>query len=312
MWLQNKSIDASSGGFAILCRMKPKKLSLPKTIVAAAAVALVAGCAMFGVSHHRATSVMQYLYPKQSEHVDTPTVPVLSLPLKVGIAFVPDEQSETRGNIYIPTENAQFSEKQKMALMKEVGDNFKKLPFVQSIESIPSAYVTPRGSFANLDQLRSMFGVDEIVLLSYDQVQFTDEGMLSMTYWTVVGAYVIQGEKNDTKTMMDAVVYDIASRKLLFRAPGISQIKASATPVNLSEQLRTDSELGFNQAATNLVSNLQEQLNLFKERVKSSPEEFKVVAKPGYKGAASVGGLDLILVAGMGAFLLWSRKARSV
>ncbi|MGA3283496.1 MAG: rhombotarget lipoprotein [Verrucomicrobiota bacterium] len=292
--------------------MKLKNLSFPKIIVAAASVALVAGCAMFGVSHHRATSVMQYLYPNQSEHVDTPTVPVLSLPLKVGIAFVPEEQSQTRGNVFIPMEDAQFSEKQKMALMKAVSDNFKKLPFVQSIELIPSAYVTPRGSFANLDQLRSMFGVDVIVLLSYDQVQFTDEGMLSMTYWTVVGAYVIQGEKNDTKTMMDAVVYDIASRKLLFRAPGISQIKASATPVNLSEQLRIDSERGFNQATTNLVSNLQDQLTLFKERVKSSPEEFKVVAKPGYKGAASLGGLDLILVAGMGVFFLWSRRTKSV
>ena len=43
-----------------------------------------------------------------------------------------------------------------------------------------------------------MFGIDVIVLLSYDQVQFRDEGLLSLTYWTVVGAYTIPGEKNDT------------------------------------------------------------------------------------------------------------------
>lgn len=128
----------------------------------------------------------------------------------------------------------------------------------------------------------------------------------------MVGAYVIHGEKNDTKTMMDAVVYDIPSRKLLFRAPGISQVKASATPINLNEELRSDSALGFQQAATNLVANLQMQLADFRERVKNSPEEFKIVEKPGYKGAGSMGGVDLILLSGVGAFFLWSRKTKSV
>lgn len=112
--------------------------------------------------------------------------------------------------------------------------------------------------------------------------------------------------------MMDAVVYDIPSRKLLFRAPGLSQIKGSATPINLSEQLRGDSERGFNAAATNLVDNLQGQLALFKDRVKSSPQEFPVVRKPGYSGAASLGGVDLLLLAGMGAgAMFWpTRKSK--
>jgi rhombotail lipoprotein len=289
------------------------KLKLPGclvTIIVVASIPLVAGCAMFGTSSHHASSVMQYLYPKDTQHTDAPAVPVLSLPLKVGIAFVPEDRGQSRGGVFVPQENASFTEKQKMALMKEVSDNFKKYPFVQSIELIPSAYVTPRGGFANLEQLRSMFGVDVITLLSYDQVQFTDQGLLSLTYWTVVGAYVVQGEKNDTKTLMDAVVYDIPSRKLLFRAPGTSQIKAAATPVNLSEQLRRDGERGLNQAATNMVSNLQEQLQLFRERVKSSPTEFKVVAKPGYKGGGSLGAGDLLMLAGMGLFFLWPRKTR--
>lgn len=197
-----------------------------------------------------------------------------------------------------------------MKLMKEVSDSFKKYPYIQSVELIPSAYLTPQGSFENLDQLRSMFNVDVIALLAYDQAQFTDEGLASITYWTVVGAYVFQGERNDTKTMMDAVVYDVASRKLLFRAPGISQIKASATPVNLKEGLRDDSQRGFEQAATNLVANLQEQLAEFKERVKSSPEEFKVVAKPGYKGAAAVDAIDLGMVAAMGAGFMCLRRKK--
>ena len=87
--------------------------------------------------------------------------------------------------------------------------------------------------------------MDVIALASLDQTQFTDEGMFSLTYLTVVGAFVVPGDKNATHTMVDMAVYDIASRKLLFRAPGISYIKGLATPVNLREQLRNDSSAGF-------------------------------------------------------------------
>lgn len=263
------------------------------------------GCETFrGRSHHRATSVIRFLYPGDTEHVAAPAIPVLSLPLKVGIAFVPIESA--RGGV----SDATVNEAQKMALIKEVSHHFKKYPFVKSIELIPTAYLRPGGSFANLDQLRSMFGVDVIALLSYDQVQFTDEGLLALSYWTIVGAYLVQGEKNDTRTMLDAVVYDIASRQMLFRAPGTSHIKRAATPVNLSEELRHDSEAGFQVAATNLVSALDSQLGEFKERVKNSPEEIKVVRKPGYVGAAALGAFEVLLLGAMalgGIFL--RRKA---
>jgi rhombotail lipoprotein len=281
-------------------------------IIAVAALVLIAGCSVFAPNEHReASSVMTFLYPKHAEtHVDTPAVPVLSFPLRVGVAFVPDHANRPTGN-YVSWENERFTEKQKMALMKQVSDSFKQYSYVQSIQLIPSTYLTPQGGFENLDQLRQMFGVDVIALLAYDQAQFTDEGWASITYWTVVGAYVVQGERNDTKTMMDAVVYDIASRKLLFRAPGVSQIKASATPINLKEGLRDDSERGFEQAATNMVANLQDELAQFKDRVKSSPEEFKIVAKPGYSGAGAIDGFDLALLSTMGAGFLALRKAKS-
>jgi len=276
-------------------------------------LALVAGCSAFtGSNEHReASSVMDYLYPKNSlSHVDNPGVPVLSLPLRVGVAFVPEHRNRSSG-MFIPSDSDRFTEKQKMALMQQVSDKFKKYSFVQSIQLIPSTYLTPQGGFDNLDQLRQMFGGDVIALLSYDQVQFTDEGFFSFAYVTVVGAWVVEGERNDTKTMMDTVVYDIASRKLLFRAPGISQVKASATPVNLSEELRDNSEQGYQRAATNMTANLQVELAQFKDRVKSSPEEYKVVAKPGYSGAGAIDGLDLVLLATMGAGFLAQRKIKA-
>ncbi|HTN42524.1 MAG TPA: rhombotarget lipoprotein [Nitrospiria bacterium] len=259
---------------------------------------------------HHNSSVVDYLYPGKSDPIENAAIPVLSLPIKVGIAFVPGSEQSRTGfttNFSAPM-TPPLPEKEKIALMKEIGDNFKKYPFVKSIELIPSAYLRPGGSFTNLDQLRTMFGVDVIALLSYDQVQFTDEGMLSMSYWTLAGAYVVRGEKDDTNTMVDAAVYHIQSRKMLFRAPGISQIKGSATPVNLSEQLRTDSTASFHEAAKDLVVNLQEQLELFQEKVKTSPEEFKVVQRPGSTGGGGIDPFVLILVSGMGAYSLWQRK----
>lgn len=151
--------------------MKSKTSTFIKIAAAAGLVAVAAGCDTFYGSntHHYNSSVVQYLYPNQkTEHADAPTIPVLSLPLKVGIAFVPEEQRGAHRDIFVSSGNAQFTEEQKMALMKEISADFKKYPFVQSIELIPSAYLMPEGGFANLDQIRSMFGVDVVALVSYD------------------------------------------------------------------------------------------------------------------------------------------------
>ncbi|MGB9094240.1 MAG: rhombotarget lipoprotein [Gallionella sp.] len=296
-----------------------KHTSIRRLLVIAFSIftlALAGGCAT-GTTKN-ATSVVDYLFPNTRDPVVTPGIPVLKLPLHVGIAFVPADSSY-RGHSRQSTGmfprymdgSPALTEERKMGLMKAVADRFREYPFVKDIEIIPSAYLTPGGSFANLDQIRTMYGVDVIALLSYDQVQFTDEGMASLTYWTIVGAYVIPGEKNDTQTMLDAVVYDIPSRKMLFRAPGLSRIKGSATLVNQSQQLRIDSGKGFDEAAKQLIVNLNEQLTQFKEKVKERPQEYKVVNSPGYSGGTGGGAIDpvsLLLLAGLGGGFLWLRK----
>lgn len=247
------------------------------------------------------SSVVDYLYSGK-QHADVPELTRLSLPLSVGVAFVPESKAHFMG--------ARMSEQERVQLMDDVSAEFRKLPFVRNIEIIPSAYLVPNGGFENLDQIRTMFGIDVIALLSYDQVQHTDEGLLSLSYWTIVGAYIVKGEKNDTSTMIDAAVYDIASRKMLFRAPGKSQIKGAATPINLSEQLRRDSLQGFHTAAEDLVANTREQLEQFKLRVKEMPSSYVVEHKPGYTGAGSLGGIFSFILLGLGTFALWSGRRR--
>ena len=240
-----------------------KSLRLRVASMVSTLLILVGGCATQARYY---SSAVDYLYPGRSDPIERPAVPVMTIPIKVAIAFVPDAGSQRERNIWqeiMPAMSKKpaglvLTEKQKVDLMQEVSAHFRKYPYIGSIEVIPSTYLSPKGSFANLDQIRTMYGVDAVVLLAYDQVQFTDEGAASFLYWTIVGAYMIPGEKNTTHTMMDAVIFDIKSRKMLFRAPGVSQIKGKATPVNLSEELRVDSERGFQEAAKDLINNLDQ------------------------------------------------------
>ena len=262
--------------------MKSRPAVILSTLLA---LLLLAGCA--GQQMRTKSSVVDYLYPQQKETSIQPGIPRLTLPIRVGIAFVPGNTQASSHNFWIGNVQVEsLTEREKMALLDKVAAHFRKYDFVKDIEIIPTAYLTPQGSFANLDQIKTMYGIDVIALVSYDQVQFVDEGMLSLTYWTLVGAYVISGEKNDTSTLMDTAVYDIDSRKLLFRAPGVSHVKGASTPVNLSEELREDATQGFREATEDMIRNLDLQLARFREKVKERPEEYQIVHSDGGGGAA--------------------------
>lgn len=245
------------------------------------------------------SSVVDYLYPKETIKVE-PSIPLLKLPIKMGIAFVPEQSGRAHGSNFWSGSadlSTGLTEAKKMQILTKVSSYFKKYPFVGEIQEIPSTYLTPGGSFANLEQIKTMYGVDVIALVSYDQVQFTDAGLLSVSYWTIVGAYIVSGEKNDTNTLMDTVVYDIASKKMLFRAPGTSVVKGSSTPVNLSEELRTDSLKGFDLATKAMIENLDVQLASFREKAKQNPEQIKIEKPQGYSGGG--GAFDFLALSGL-------------
>jgi rhombotail lipoprotein len=224
--------------------------------------------------------VVDYLYPKETEPLIMPGIPVLRLPLRVGLAFVPAGPAR-RGT-------GDFSEAQKSEVLKRVSAEFKAIPFIRSIDVIPSTYLRSGGGFDNLDRVRALLGLDVVVLVGYDQSQFTDQNKLSLAYWTIVGAYFVHGNKNDTDTLMEAVVYDVASRKLLFRAPGVNLLKATSTGIQVDEKLRRDSVASFDLAADDLILNLKTELTAFKERIKQAPDEVKIEHRPGYTGAGAL------------------------
>lgn len=259
---------------------------------------LLGGCAGF---HHRTenkTSLVEFLYPERNGYVETVAIPELRLPMRVGVAYTPATFTGVQS----------FTAREKDMLARQVIAEFEDLSFVDSITLIPSGYLRNGGSFANLEQLQQLFGVDVIVLLSYDQTIVTTQDFAALTYWTIIGAYVVPGEKNDTQTLLDAAVYDIKSRRLLFRAPGTSVVKSRDTLVSNAEKVRENSVAGFELAAQDLISNLGTELENFKTRVQNRPAEYQVSMRNGYSGSGATGAGFLVI----GGLLLVLRRRRRV
>jgi len=263
-----------------------------KTILLYSLVAVTiigTGCVSIDQSRkeqHR-SSTIEFLYPKGNFRTEQPSIPHLTLPLSVGIAFVPEGTG--RHNARGP------SEARKRTLLEEVAEKFKSQPFIKNIEIIPTAYLKPGGGFANLEQIRTMLGIDVIALVAYDQIQHTDANWASLTYLTVIGAYVISGDDNETSTMLDTTVFHIPSRKLLFRAPGTSRIKGIGARVYREKRLRTEGIKGMTEANQKMIANLDKELGRFKARVKERPADYRISHSPGYSGAGNLGGFSLLL-----------------
>jgi rhombotail lipoprotein len=282
---------------------------LPSIAIAAAFLVAMAGCLSLPRKAEKSSSVVSFLYPDKADYLPPTSIPVLHVPLHVGVAFVPSEASRTRG--YYQS-SGDLSEMKKAELLDRVAAQFRSQNFIADIQTVPSAYLRPGGGFDNLDQVRGLLGVDVIVLVAYDQVQFTDQNFLSLSYWTIVGAYVFRGERDDTQTLMEAAVYDIPSRHLLFRAPGTSEVQAGSTPIDLSKMLRDNSAEGFTKATDDLIKNLGTQLASFKQRIKEQPGEVQIQRAPGYTGGGEIGGPFAAGLAVLGACaVLLGRRARA-
>jgi rhombotail lipoprotein len=262
------------------------------------------------------SSSLEFLYPEGTEPIPAADVK-LELPVRVGLAFAPGTSASDRR-----VQREPITEDRRQALLQSIADAFQNREVIGSLEVIPSTYLTPSGGFKNLDRLKAAFGVDLIVLLSYEQTQFTESTGSSIAYWTILGAYLVKGEKNETRTILEAVVYDIPSRALLFRAGGSSGSKGRATPVGTQRTLRLDAEAGFEAATEDLVQNLAEALDAFEAQASGgtvrgvgTPEISLVDSSPGAPvGGGSYGGaygaLELILVSTLAVTALTAARTR--
>lgn len=287
--------------------------TVPPLLFAAAALLLAAACGG-SYSTRRASSALDFLYPEGSGAGEPARAVTLSLPVRVGIGFAPSASRESDP----------IAEELKQNLLEQVAAAFRSHEGVGRIEVVPSLYLKAGGGFDNLDQLAATLGLDLMALVSYDQLQVTESSRASWTYLTVVGPLLIEGEKNDTRTVMDAVVYDIPSHALLFRAAGDSTVNERSSPLNEARTRRRMGEQGFRHATTDLIASLNTALAAFEEQAKAGTvrgagtpaiamydQSGRQVSGGGGTGASALGPVELAALAFLAAGAL-ARRVRSV
>lgn len=225
----------------------------------------------YGAQQRTVSNAVEYLYPNQRGEIHVKTeIPELVVPLNVGIAFVPDACDSFRRH--------DLNETLKRELMDKVIKRFESREIINKVVAIPSHMMKRKGSFPNLRQIQKELGIDIVVLLSYDQVQYTERNFVAVAYyWTIVGRFVFQGDKNDTVTVMDAAVYDINSEQLLFRSEGTSNVKGNSASAFVDEDLRVRSQQGFELAIENLSKRLDWDLYQFRQKISKNEVEVKIV-----------------------------------
>lgn len=243
------------------------------------------------------SSLVEYLYPdgKTPPEFDE-TVPHLRLPLSVGLAFVPSNQRDYDV----------LSEGKKMKMLEEVKSKFSDLDYVGEITIIPDTYMRSSKGFVAVDQVARLYNLDVVALVSYDQVTVTSGRKSSLLYWTVVGAYLVKGSNNEATTFVDTAIFDVKSRKLLLRAPGVSEMSRNSTAIESDHVIRETRGQSFDLAMADMSKNLDAELVRFKERIKQD-KSVQVSSKKGYSGRGGGGGGALgwplvVLLSGLALF----------
>jgi rhombotail lipoprotein len=218
----------------------------------------------------RRSSLSAYLGAKPSSgapvEAPSPAAPLhLQLPLRLGIAFVPAESTQIKGEAALASPAGALAPDQELELHQVVVALFQQKPWAQSFKVIPSLYLARGGGFEDLEQVSRSFGVDVVALVSVDQVQFSTPQWYAWTYWTLVGAYMVDGDKNDTTSVVDAAVYHVPSRTFLFRAGGVGTAKGSASWSAREEVFRRQRRESLRTAMTNLSASLDQGVATFKQ-----------------------------------------------
>jgi rhombotail lipoprotein len=238
------------------------------------------------------SSLVVYLYPNGEEPPKPEdSIPRLHLPLRVGLAFVPSRSGQDAPGL---------SEADKIALLNKVRDAFVDQDFIADIVVIPDTYLRSGSGFQSLEQVSRLYQVPVVALVSYDQVATSNDTNASFLYWTIVGAYTIEGTKNEVRTFVDTAIFDIPSRRLLFRAPGTHVAADTSTLARASDKILSGRRDSFAFAVDNMNANLLAELERFKIRVKEDPGVAQVVRSNGSGGGGAMHPLLLIaLLAGM-------------
>ncbi|MCY4200660.1 MAG: rhombotarget lipoprotein [Gammaproteobacteria bacterium] len=222
----------------------------------------LAGCSAFFYSPPPMTnssSMVEFLYPDGQRPENEVTMPpTLELPLRIGIAFVPPKSSW----------GSTVSHAEQIDLLNIVKQQFENEDYVETIEVLSSSYLQGVSGFQALEQIGSLLDLDVFALVSWNQVVTSDDTPASLLYWTIIGAYTIPGTRNSVNTLLDVAVFDLKSRKLLLRAPGVSSATDTSTAISAGRVTKSIRDQSLTSATNQMAENLAFEVERFSERVK--------------------------------------------
>jgi rhombotail lipoprotein len=253
--------------------------------VCTAIAVLLSGCANLGCgpncgTHaHNSSSLVEFLYPHGAAPPQQNSIPQLRVPLRVGLAFLPSTETSATGGL-----DAAHQEQ----LLERIRARFSSRPFVAEIVMIPDYYLRGRSGFQGLEGVQRLYGVDVMALVSYDQVVHTDDNNWSLGYLTIVGAYVLKGNRHDVSTLVDLAVVDPVSHALVLRAGGTSTGHGNTTLINANREIRGAAAEGYDAATDQMIEHFDSALTKFEADVRSGKASVRVVRKN--QAERSVGG----------------------
>lgn len=274
--------DVNTSGLTLIKRMGVLLISLS-----------LCACA-YGMRQRESasSSLVDFLYPKgEVPREVTRQVPKLKLPLTVGLGFVPSGVA-TGQSVQSPYFQAGtgLSEALKNQMLEKMKAAFGGREYLRDIVVIPEVYLrrNQKDGFDTVEQLSRLYGFDVIALVSYDQISTSTQSDLSLLYLTLAGAYLIKADEHDVSTFIDTAIFDVRTRQLLFRAPGINQAADKSSLVEAPQAVRKIREQSFELAVQDMVKNLEKELAVFTERIKKDKVvEISSESKHGSGGAGS-------------------------
>ena len=237
---------------------------------------LLSGCADLGCMSHcsshsrNSSSLVEFLYPHGAAPPRQNAIPQLRIPLRVGLAFLPSNDSAGTTSL-----DAAHQE----VLLERIRQRFSSRKFVAEIVVIPAYYLNGRGGFEGLAGVQRLYGADLMALVSYDQVVHTDENNWSLGYLTIVGAYVLKGSRHDVSTLVDLAVVDPVSHSLVLRAGGTDTRHGNTTLIGADRETRGAATDGYSAATDQMIEHFDAALTKFESDVRSGNAAVQVVHK---------------------------------
>jgi rhombotail lipoprotein len=249
--------------------------------------------------HHSSSNLVDFLYPAGALPPPENSIPELHVPLRVGLAFLPAHDPNAAGP------DAALKEQ----LLEQVRQHFSDRKFVSDIVIIPDYYLGTQRGYPGLQALQRLYSLDVVALVSYDQVMHTQENNWSLGYITIVGAYVLKGDRYDVSTLVDLAVVDPATRSLILRAGGVDTRHGNSTLVDLPQESRESSAAAFSTAADQMIEHLDHALTDFEAQVRAGHANVQVVHKDGSRGGAGAFSWGWLLA--LVPLLAWRARRRA-